>query len=208
MVIHDPLPWSNLLLEYSFTRSPNDIGHFDWDNVRVTFECAAQTLTSRIYAWCINYMKDDRRNGDFGHKALMSSVDNEAKLQCELLLSFHPDLKVFGGQLVKSQIEATLKAQNNGHFLEITYTVTFPAQNDASQANSQRWKYGIHIGASMLMTDLSSSESGSFWTDKWTLGPTSLFPGPSEQTPVSTSPSNMMGHPDTPTSSVTTQRTL
>ena len=203
----DPLPWNDLLLGYSFTRSHDDISQFRWDKVQTNFETEAQILASRVYNWCINYMKQDYQACDLEHTGLMRIIDHEAKLQCAMFVVENPNRKFLAGQPVNRELAAHLKAENNGHCLEITYTVSFSGRNSSSQANSLQWRYGIPIGATKWATHPLDSESDSFWTE-FTVQPTSIFSGQFEHSLSTASPSTMKGEPTTPGPSLDTRETL
>jgi len=183
----DPLPWNDLLLGYSFTRSHDDISQFRWDKVQTNFETEAQILASRVYNWCINSMKQDYQACDLEHTGLMRIIDSEAKLRCALFVVENPNRKFLAGQPVNKELVAHLKPENNGHRLEITYTVIFSGRNSSSQANSLHWRYGIPIGATTWATHLHNSDLDSFWTD-FTVQPTSIFSGQFERSLSTTSP--------------------
>ena len=203
----DPLPWNDLLLGYSFTRSHDDISQFRWDKVQTNFETEAQILASRVYNWCINYMKQDYQACDLEHTGLMRIIDSEAKLRCALFVVENPNRKFLADQPISRELVAHLKAESNGHCLEITYHVSFSGRNGSSQANSLQWRYGIPIGATTWATHLHNSDLDSFWTD-FTVQPTSIFSGQFERSLSTTSPSTMKGDPTTPGPSLDTQETL
>jgi hypothetical protein len=201
------LRWEDLLLEYSLTRSPNDIRQFRWDRVKTVFETEAQILTSQMHAWCINYLKQDYQALDFDHTELMGIIDDEAKLRCGMLNIYHPYRKFLAGQPVERTLNASLKVENNGHCLETTYTVNFSGWNSPSQANRQQWKYGIHIGASVWTTNPFNSASDNFWTE-FIVDEATFFPGSLDESLATAWPSTIARDLTTTDTSICTQETL